>query len=72
MYLIELIAKFVNKKNCKRKVNFEIPQEEIEDYENCEHLYMVIDSTKRYLACSKCGNIIKNPAIKKKKNFFIK
>lgn len=75
MYLIELIAKYI--KNIRTpKVKKELIQAEdsdfLEDYQNCGHFYVTIDSTKRYLACSNCGHIIKNPKIKQKKNFFIR
>lgn len=61
MYIIELIAKIIKSRKVKTPVD--LPQEELED---CEHIYYAIDSTSDYLACSKCGNVIKNY----KKNIF--
>jgi hypothetical protein len=61
MYIIELIAKIIKSRKVKPQVG--LTQEEFED---CEHIYYAIDSTSDYLACSKCGNVIKNY----KKNIF--
>lgn len=63
MYIIELLAKMLKNRNNKSKTN--IIEEE---NEQCEHVYFAIDSSSDYLACNKCGNVIKNY----KKNFFIK
>lgn len=62
MYLIEIIAKFVKKVREKPYVNND------EEYdEGCDHMYLPIDSTKTYLACNRCGHVVKNP----KRNIFI-
>ncbi|MFH0703043.1 MAG: hypothetical protein V2B14_05845 [bacterium] len=59
MYIFEIIAKILaswkNKKKYYQKIDFE------EDKDICEHIYLVIDSSKDYLACNKCGHVIKNP-----------
>ena len=39
------------------------------DSENCEHIFMPIDSTGEILACSKCGQLIKRSELKPL-NFF--
>jgi hypothetical protein len=66
MYIIELIARLVNKKSKK----FVMP-EEIDYEDGCEHTFFPVDSTNETLACSKCGLIIKNnPDIVKPKNPF--
>lgn len=54
MYFIEKILRIFYKKN-KSTPNY-IPQ----DIDNCEHLFLPIDSSGEYLACSKCGKLIKN------------
>ena len=60
MYLIEAIIKAVLKlKNCKKEKNVQ------EDIEYCNHTFLPLDSSGEYLACSKCGVVIKNPNIKK-------
>ena len=38
-------------------------------YENCEHVFMPIDSTNEVLACTKCGLVVNRDELKKK-NFF--
>ena len=55
MYIIELLFKIKNDLLNKRKQEA-LPEEE---NEKCEHLFVPIDSTKRILACSKCGEIYK-------------
>lgn len=57
MYIIELFFKlkedFKSGKFKKKKI---LP---IKEEEKCNHLFVPIDSTKRILACSKCGEIYK-------------
>lgn len=63
MYILELIAKAIKNKKIKKSIDKE---ENTDKYEVCSHTYFAIDSTADYLACSKCGNVIKNF----KKNIF--
>lgn len=62
MYFIELINKLKNKKKLTQinnsKIDFE--KEEIDEALTCNHVFMPIDSTKKILACSKCGYVIQN------------
>ncbi len=72
MYIIELIAKLSTKiKN--RDFQFlkkEKPAEQ-EEEQKCEHIFVPIDSTKKILACTKCGFIIHiDPSKIKKQNPF--
>lgn len=54
MYIIEILAKLIlNRKNKKNSQN-------IDEADNCKHLYIAIDNDKDYLACMHCGNVIKN------------
>lgn len=71
MYIIELISVFV-KKIKKRDFKFLKKEPEIEvQEEKCEHIFVPVDSTKRVLACSKCGFVIKiDPKEIKKSNPF--
>ncbi len=63
MYIIELIYKLLTKrKNKKTLVDIEEKK-----YVKCEHLFLPLDSTKKYLACTKCGLVIKK---EDEKNFF--
>jgi len=63
MYIIELILKTIKNKNHKK---IEPTVVDTDESEHCDHIYYAIDSTADYLACSKCGNVIKNS----KKNIF--
>lgn len=53
MYIIELFFKLKEKLNKPPKKE---PQKEVE---TCEHIFLPVDSTKKILACSKCGMIYK-------------
>ncbi|MCR4881062.1 MAG: hypothetical protein K6A44_03825 [bacterium] len=53
MYFIEKILKIFLKPK-KKKIKY-TPQ----DIDTCEHLFIPIDSTGEYLACTKCGKLIK-------------
>ena len=53
MYFIEKILKLLLKPK-KKRINY-TPQ----DIDNCEHVFMPIDSSGEYLACTKCGKLIK-------------
>ena len=66
MYIFELINKFKSKHKTKDKtyVEPEVVTDEIEDASTCNHVFMPIDSTKRILACSKCGYVVKNSKMK--------
>ncbi|OGH97484.1 MAG: hypothetical protein A2287_05735 [Candidatus Melainabacteria bacterium RIFOXYA12_FULL_32_12] len=68
MYIFEIIAKFLRDRKIKQGFLQEIETEE--NYEDCEHVYLAIDSTKDYLACTKCGHVIKNTYKPEKKNIF--
>lgn len=69
MYFIELIIKKLTQKKDKSITNYP-SDEDLQDYENCEHVFMPIDSTNEILSCTKCG-IIKKRSELKNKNFFI-
>lgn len=62
MYIFELIYKLLTNKKKKKAVEFEE-----KEYSSCRHLFLPIDSTKEYLACTKCGLVIKR---EEEKNFF--
>lgn len=64
MYLFELITKWINpKKKYESKNSFDPFAQNSEDDENCEHIFLPIDSTGEILACTKCGTIIKSSEI---------
>jgi len=66
MFFIEAICKYLKKDKFSEileehdKLESRNPLEEIpleDDSENCEHIFMPIDSTGEILACSKCGEL---------------
>lgn len=71
MYLLELIVKYIfpNKKFEARKKYDPLAQEELENNENCEHIFLPIDSTGETLACSKCGLVVNKKDLKDKNIF---
>ena len=52
MYILEKLIKFFKTKKIKTKYR---PSE----IETCEHFFLPIDSSGEYLACTKCGKLIK-------------
>lgn len=70
MYLIELIIKALAKKKQTPPEESNLNSEKL-DYENCEHVFMPIDSTNEILSCAKCGIMAKRSELKSK-NFFVK
>ena len=71
MYLLELIVKYIfpNKKFESRKKYDPFAHEELENAENCEHIFLPIDSTGETLACSKCGLVVNKNDLKDKNIF---
>ena len=59
MYILEIFAKWLNKRETKEFVpqikNYEIEDEAL----TCEHNFMPVDSTNTVLACTKCGFVVK-------------
>ncbi len=70
MYFIELLVKkFQKKKNNEDSYN---PlNEDTSQEENCEHVFMPIDSTGEVLSCRNCGLVVKREDLKDI-NFFRK
>lgn len=70
MYLFELITRYIKGKKYKRKSNFDpFAEDNIEDYEACEHIFLPVDSTGEILACSKCGLVVNKKDLKDKNIF---
>lgn len=72
MYIIELAVKLYKKITQRRLPSFQADDVVKEEMMNCEHVFVPIDSTKKVLACTKCGLILKvdRPLKDKNKNFF--
>lgn len=58
MYIFEIIAKLIKNHRLRKNSSPMLNSEENDG--NCSHIYLAIDSTKDYLACNKCGHVIKN------------
>lgn len=81
MYIIELLVKYLKKdrfmevldehdsNNAQNPLEI-IPEEE--GSENCEHIFMPIDSTGEILACSKCGLVVNKKNLRYKNIFMNK
>ena len=80
MFFIEAICKYLKKDKFSEileehdRLESQNPLENIpiedESY-NCEHMFMPVDSTGEFLACTKCGEIKKRSELKDV-NFFHK
>lgn len=79
MYILELLVKYFKKDRFSEVLDEhdkkaalnpleEIP--EVENDQNCEHIFMPIDSTGEILACSLCGLVVNRKDLKYK-NFFM-
>ncbi len=69
MYIFELIIKkFLKKENLENYNPLKTSNSD-EEYENCEHIFMPIDSTGETLACTKCGLVVEKKKLKKKNIF---
>lgn len=52
-------------KKYKRKSDFDpFVQDDIENSEECEHIFLPVDSTGNVLACSKCGLVVNRENLK--------
>lgn len=80
MYFIELLVKYFQKDKVENLIDkFESEKainpleetffEENNESENCEHIFMPLDSSGENFACSKCGLIISKREYEKR-NFF--
>ena len=72
MYIFELIAQAFRKKD-KPIQNYdplETNEEDfIEDSENCEHLFLPLDSSNTMFACKYCGLVVPKDKLKNKNIF---
>jgi len=63
MYLFELITKYIKGKKYKKESNYDPFAEDIPE-EECEHVFLPLDSTGEVLACSKCGLVVNKKDLK--------
>jgi len=66
MYFLEFIIKKLTNNKLE---NMPLQNDTEQDYEDCEHVFMPIDSTNVVLSCSKCGLIVKQSDLKSKNIF---
>ena len=59
MYFLEYLIKKLTKKRELEDFSPDEINQENEDYESCEHIFMPVDSTGKTLSCTKCGFIHK-------------
>ena len=69
MYIFELIVKKFLKKESFESYNPLKTSDNDDEYENCEHVFMPIDSSGETLACTKCGLVVEKKKLKKKNIF---
>ncbi len=50
MYILEILLKKITERKNKK-----IKSLEEKEYDKCEHIFLPIDSSRKRLACSKCG-----------------
>ena len=70
MYFIELLVKKFQKKR-NNEDSYNPLNEDTSQEENCEHVFMPIDSTGEVLSCRNCGLVVKREDLKDI-NFFRK
>ena len=69
MYFIELLVKKFLKREKQEGYNPLADTNSDSEYENCEHIFMPIDSTGEILACTLCGLVVHRKDFKKKTVF---
>ncbi len=75
MYIIELIVQAFRGNQYKKRAYNPLNScsdetlEQQEDFENCEHLFMPLDSSNTLFACKHCGKIVPREKLKNKNIF---
>lgn len=73
MYIFELLTQYFKPKKYTAKHSFNPLDNEIngleEDSENCEHLFLPLDSSNEYFACKYCGLVVSKEKLKNKNIF---
>ena len=63
MYIIEYIIKKFTRKKEQSTYN-PVSEAEVKNYDDCEHIYMPVDSIGEILSCTKCGTLCKKSELK--------
>jgi hypothetical protein len=73
MYIFELITQFIKGKKYTTRNSFDPLKNELdglaEDSENCEHLFLPLDSSNEHFACKYCGLVVPKEKLKNKNIF---
>ena len=73
MYIFEIIAQVFKKKEKSDISNFDPmnanEDDLIEDSDNCEHLFLPLDSSNTIFACKYCGLVVPREKLKNKNIF---
>ena len=73
MYIFELITQYIKGKKYTARNTFDPFENEIdgleEGSENCEHLFLPLDSSNENFACKYCGLIVPKEKLKNKNIF---
>lgn len=73
MYIIELIIKYLKPKKYKAKYTYDPLEQDStaleENSDNCEHLFLPLDSSNENFACKYCGLIVPKEKLKNKNIF---
>lgn len=71
MYIIEWLIDYLRGKKYTARNKYDplnvTGNELVEDSENCEHLFMPIDSTNEMFACKYCGLLVPKDKLKNNK-----
>lgn len=65
-------TKNLSKQEMQEPLQTDFSPNDLEDTSTCSHIFLPIDSTKKILACTKCGLVVKKENLKLKPpvNFF--
>jgi|InofroStandDraft_1065614.scaffolds.fasta_scaffold00341_37 hypothetical protein len=72
MYIFELIAQLFKTKKYKQQNSFDplnSETDEYEDSENCNHMFLPLDSSNTLFACKYCGLIMPREKLKDRNIF---
>lgn len=69
MYIFEAIIKYIKGKKLEKIYSDYIPEDITEKPQDCEHLFMPLDTSKELFACKYCGTIVSKDKLKDKNIF---
>ena len=72
MYIFEAIIKFIKGKKYQKLTpdyNPEVEEDIIENPQECEHLFMPLDSSNEFFGCKYCGFVVPKSKLKDKNIF---